>query len=83
MTLRRWMILSVVLLVPAFVLLLLSRTVDVPEARVIGGILLAAGLAIQLFVIRCPECGAHLPSFPGEYCKYCGNRLDWDKPPRF
>ena len=44
--------------------------------------LLAAGLAIQLFVIRCPECGAHLPLFPGEYCKYCGNRLDWDKPLR-
>ena len=46
-------------------------------------VILAAGLAIQLFVIRCPECGAHLLSFPGEYCKYCGNRLDWDKPPRF
>ena len=43
----------------------------------------AVGLLIWLFTIRCPECGAHLPSFPGEYCKYCGNRLDWDKPPRF
>ena len=83
MTLRRWMILSVVLLVPAFVLLLLIRTVDVPKAGVIGGILLAAGIAIQLFAIRCPECGAHLPRFPCEYCKYCGNGLDWDKPPRF
>ena len=64
------------------VLQFLSRTVFVPEAGVIGGLLLAAGLAIQLFVIRCPECGAHLPLFPGEYCKYCGNRLDWDKPLR-
>ena len=80
MTLRRWTILSVILLVPGFVLQFLSRTVFVPEAGVIGGLLLAAGLAIQLFVIRCPECGAHLPLFPGEYCKYCGNRLDWDKP---
>ena len=82
MTLRRWTILSVILLVPRFVLQFLSRTVFVPEAGVIGGLLLAAGLAIQLFVIRCPECGAHLPLFPGEYCKYCGNRLDWDKPLR-
>ena len=96
MTLRRWTILSVILLVPGFVLQFLSRTVFVPEAGVIGGLLLAAGpalpvvrqgsaaagLAIQLFVIRCPECGAHLPLFPGEYCKYCGNRLDWDKPLR-
>ena len=82
MTLRRGTILSVILLVPGFVLQFLSRTVFVPEAGVIGGLLLAAGLAIQLFVIRCPECGAHLPLFPGEYCKYCGNRLDWDKPLR-
>ena len=70
MTLRRWTILSVILLVPGFVLQFLSRTVFVPEAGVIGGT--AAG----------PECGAHLPLFPGEYCKYCGNRLDWDKPLR-
>lgn len=83
MTLRRWMILSIILLVPGFILLFLSRTVDVPAAGVIGGLLLAAGLAIQLFAIRCPECGAHLPTFPGEYCKHCGNRLDWDKTPRF
>ena len=80
MTLRRWMTLSVILLVPGLVLMFLSRTVFVPEAGVIGGLLLAAGLAIQLFVIRCPECGGHLPIFPGEYCKYCGNRLDSDKP---
>ena len=52
MTLRRWTILSVILLVPGFVLQFLSRTVFVPEAGVIGGLLLAAGLAIQLFVIR-------------------------------
>ena len=82
MTLRRWMILSIILLVPGFVLLFLSRTVDVPAAGVIGGLLLAAGLVIWIFVIRCPECGAHLPAVPGEYCKHCGNRLDWDKPPR-
>ena len=62
MTLRRWTILSVILLVPGFVLQFLSRTVFVPEAGVIGGLLLAL--------------------FPGEYCKYCGNRLDWDKPLR-
>ena len=45
MTLRRWTILSVILLVPGFVLQFLSRTVFVPEAGVIGGLLLAAGLA--------------------------------------
>ena len=37
MTLRRWTILSVILLVPGFVLQFLSRTVFVPEAGVSGG----------------------------------------------
>ena len=46
MTLRRWMTLSVILLVPGFVLMFLSRTVFVPEAGVIGGLLLAAGLVL-------------------------------------
>ena len=36
MTLRRWTILSVILLVPGFVLQFLSRTVFVPEAGVMG-----------------------------------------------
>ena len=38
MTLRRWTILSVILLVPGFVLQFLSRTIFVPEAGVIGGL---------------------------------------------
>ena len=33
-------------------------------------------------VPRCPACGAHVRGFFGEYCKYCGEKLDWDKPPR-
>ena len=49
MTLRRWTILSVILLVPGFVLQFLSRTIFVPEAGVIGGLLLAGGPAVPLF----------------------------------
>ena len=82
MTLRRWMILSIILLVPGVVLLFLSRTVDVPAASVMGGLLLAAGLVIDLLKIRCPACGAHVRGFFGEYCRYCGEKMDWDKPPR-
>ena len=82
MTLRRWMILSIILLVPGFILLFLSRTVDVPAASVMGGLLLAAGLVIDLLKIRCPACGAHVRGFFGEYCRYCGEKMDWDKPPR-
>ena len=83
MTLRRWMILSVALMLLALPPVFLSRIVEVPAAGVAGGLLLAAGLLIWIFVIRCPECGAHLPAFPGEYCKHCGTQLDWDRPPRF
>ena len=64
-------------------LLSLDRMVKVPAASGAGELLLAVGPAIWLFTIRRPECGAYLPAFPGEYCKYCGNRLDWDKPPQF
>lgn len=83
MTLRRWMILSVVLMILGFLPVLLGQMTDLLEAKVIGGVLLAAGLVIWIFMIRCPECGARLDRFPGEYCKHCGNRLDWNKPPRF
>lgn len=83
MTLRRWTILSITLLVPGFVLLLLSQTVDVPAAGVAGKILLAVSLIVWIFTVRCPVCGAHVRGFFGEYCRYCGEKLDWDKPPRF
>lgn len=82
MTLRRWMILSIALMLSGFVMLSLSRAADVPAAGAAGGVLLAAGLVIELLKIRCPACGAHVQGFFGEYCKYCGEKLDWDKPPR-
>ncbi|MHA5221407.1 hypothetical protein [Dysosmobacter sp. Phy] len=82
MTLRRWMILSIALMLSGFVMLSLSRTADVPAAGAAGGVLLAAGLVTELLKIRCPACGAHVRGFFGEYCKYCGEKLDWDKPPR-
>lgn len=83
MTLRRWMILSVVLMLLGALPLMLGQMTDLPEAKVIGGVLLAAGLVIDLLKIRCPACGAHLWGFFGEYCRYCGEKLDWNKPPRF
>ena len=83
MTLRRWMILGITLMVLALPPTFLDQMVGHPASKVIGLVLLVAGLAVWLLVIRCPECGAHLSCFPGEYCKYCGNKLDWDKRPRF
>ena len=82
MTLRRWMILSIALMLLALPPVFLSRIVEVPAAGVAGGVLLAAGLVIELLKIRCPACGAHVRGFFSEYCRYCGEKLDWDKPPR-
>ena len=82
MTLRRWTILSVILLVPGFVLQFLSRTVFVPEAGVDRGTAAGGGPCDPVVRDPLPGVRAHLPLFPGEYCKYCGNRLDWDKPLR-
>lgn len=77
------MLLSAARMLLALPAAFLSGMVKLPEAGVIGGLLLAAGLALWLLRVRCLECGAHLLNFPGEYCKHCGNRLDWDEPPRF
>ena len=54
MTLRRWTILSVILLVPGFVLQFLSRTVFVPEAGVIGGLLPAKVAGVDEIIMTTP-----------------------------
>ena len=52
MTLRRWMILSVILMILGFLPILLGQMTDLLVAKVIGGVLLAVGLVIWSFVIR-------------------------------
>ena len=42
----------------------LGLMVELPEAKVMGWLLPAAGLVIRLFAIRCPECGRIWAVFP-------------------
>ncbi len=40
-----------------------------------------AGIALHLYWMRCPHCGEHLNRNYGQYCQYCGKKIDWDAKP--
>ena len=46
---------------------------------VIGLLIIAAGFLLGITLIKCPHCGTWLGKYPGEYCKNCGEKIDWDK----
>ena len=45
----------------------------------LGGLLLAAGLILDVAWIKCPHCGAWVGKYPGEYCRNCGAKLPWNE----
>ena len=47
----------------------------------LGGLLLAAGLVLDVVWIRCPHCGTWLGKYPGEYCSSCGEKIPWKENP--
>lgn len=59
--------------------ILLAILADGTALRVIGILLLAFGLILDVALIRCPKCGIWLGKYPGEYCKNCGEKIDWNK----
>ena len=65
----------------AMVLLFLILVVDggLPELfkyLVIGGIIV--GLTLNLCWWRCPACRRFMGRDGGEYCPYCGKKIDFD-----
>ncbi|MDD3347370.1 hypothetical protein [Oscillibacter sp.] len=42
-----------------------------------GALLVLAGLALDVLLVRCPRCGAWLGNDPGEFCKNCGTEIDY------
>ena len=46
---------------------------------VIGLLVIAAGFLTGIILIKCPHCGVWLGKYPGEYCKNCGEKINWDK----
>lgn len=45
----------------------------------LGGLLLAAGLILDITWIKCPHCGAWVGKYPGKYCSSCGAKLPWNE----
>ncbi len=41
-------------------------------------LILGAGI-LNLVWMRCPECGAWLGQYPGDYCKSCGATIPWNE----
>ena len=45
----------------------------------LGGLLLAAGLILDVTWIKGPHCGAWVGKYPGKYCSSCGAKLPWNE----
>ena len=41
-------------------------------------LIVLGGLLLHMRLVRCPHCGTWVGKFPGDYCKHCGEPLNWD-----
>ncbi len=72
MTLRQKRYLSLALMACGIFLMFLLR-------KDIAGIaLLAAGFVWNITMVHCPKCNEWIEQHPGEFCRYCGAKIDWD-----
>jgi hypothetical protein len=60
-------------------LALVGVKIDKLGLVLIGLALLFAGIPANFLLLRCPSCGSWLGRNPGDYCQYCGEKIDWDK----
>lgn len=42
----------------------------------IGMALWLAGLAVHVLYCKCPHCGSHIGRNYGDFCQYCGKKLE-------
>ena len=82
MSLKKWLTLSIVLMMLLGALLEVIGYFGIGVLMAIGLVPLVAGLLVYYGMCRCPECGAPLGRSPGSHCKRCGRAYDWDKTPR-
>ncbi len=68
--------LTYTLLVAGFVLALGAYVWD--PLIVIGSVVMVSALIPHFLWYRCPYCGKQLGRNDGDYCQYCGRRLDED-----
>lgn len=75
MPLRGKQYLSLAVMAAGFLMIVLFR--GWPSA--LGLFVVFAGMALGLWLLRCPACGAPLWPHPGQFCKRCGAKIEWDK----
>lgn len=61
-----------------FLLLLANAAENGKQILVITGCLcVMGGLVLHFKLVRCPHCKEWVGKHPGEYCRHCGEKLDW------
>lgn len=46
---------------------------------VLGVFAALAGMVLGLLALRCPSCGSPLWPHPGQFCRHCGAKIEWNK----
>ena len=78
MSLKQKQGVMILVMAVSLVMVIAGASADTIWAEAIGLIGLLAGFALNLAWYRCPHCGEHLGKYPGEYCKHCGKKIDYD-----
>jgi Uncharacterized Zn-finger containing protein len=49
---------------------------NIKTLMVIGFIVIITGVIFRFIFYRCPHCGKYLDRSTGEYCPYCGEKVN-------
>lgn len=75
MSLRGKQYLSLAVMAAGFLMIAIFRD----WLSALGVFVVLAGIVLALRLLRCPTCGAPLWPHPGQFCKRCGAKIEWDK----
>lgn len=62
----------------SLIVLVLSEISDVDWLAFLGLLGITVMFVLDFIWLRCPHCGEWLGEYPGDYCKSCGEKLDWE-----
>ena len=73
---KRYIIMAVGIV--SLLVLVLSELSDVDWLVFLGLLGITVMCVLAFIWLRCPHCGEWLGKYPGDYCKNCGEKLDWE-----
>ena len=53
----------------------IGSTEDIQWMAMLGIAVMMGGLLIKILLYRCPHCGKYLDRSSGEFCPYCGKKV--------